>query len=1044
MGHTDSATRHLVYEDGSSHKFWDIALEGSSHTVRFGRVGTDGQTQTKDFGSKDEARKAFDKLVAQKLKKGYEDASGNTKPAKASAQPAKAGAKPAKATSSRAKAKPTAKTKEDPTATPAMEASPPETAPVDLQVTRVIALLPSDWYRASFRQREPMPLPQARPFDKDECLARLAKLPTTSYGWDVRWDKLNLPRSLSKEEAHFWLVAMTTKRSRDVKMKDFAAKLAKRKFDGAVEAEAALKLFRSADRQVPVEAALALANLLTPEAYLEAYCAHDPGKKTPWQGAATQRALLDGLQRFIVPYLGENKLQSLRKLLPKDWDSNFQCTTPYDQFPPSYYAAAVLGMSKEVYQVTSKWADDQFSEGYTYYSAPQQLVFGLGTPELIVAEWKRLKLHMRDADEVRAFIACTETSALECVVDTILAQTNKEEAAKLLEALALVRAPEAAEPMLRLKLDSKAQAQARAWLDFNVGNAVHGLLETAAGRGSLADAAIEYLRQVKRSGYESVIAAAVKAAKKSPGAVKVQSEVLDHEEKIYEPLTDKTTPKWLAKELAKVSSLKQRKLPAWATAGTLPPLRLGENRLNDEQLDLVLQALAAANVGDTSELFSALREHGDKQNRDDFAWKLFQLWTEDGSPSKEKWAMGAIGHLGGDACVMKLTPMIRAWPGESQHARAVFGLQCLRAVGTDIALMQLSGIAQKLKFKGLKAQAEQCVEDIAKDKGMTRAELEDRIIPDCGLSENGSREFSFGSRAFSFVLGGDLKPAIKDSAGKVRPNLPNPGAKDDAELAAAALSEWKLMKKQIKEVAAIQAARLEQAMVTGRRWPLTDFETLIVKHPLMTHLAQKLIWASFDATGSRKTTFRVTEEQDYADASDEALKIPGGHQVGVVHPLELSDAERSRWGEVLSDYEIVTPFAQLGREVYQLEKAEEKSDELVRFNKLKLAAPTLVHTLEKLGWIRGQAMDAGCFDEHSKQFPSANVTAVVHYDGTVGMGWIDPDEVLTITSLYFCAGMREPSGYEWNSEKKVKLSKVHPIVISEVIADLMVIKSKAK
>ena len=88
-----------------------------------------------------------------------------------------------------------------------------------------------------------------------------------------------------------------------------------------------------------------------------------------------------------------------------------------------------------------------------------------------------------------------------------------------------------------------------------------------------------------------------------------------------------------------------------------------------------------------------------------FAWKLFELWHGMGAPSKDKWAMAAIGHLGGDACVLKLTPLVRDWPGESQHARAVFGLECLRAVGSDTALMALNGIAQKLKFKGLKQKA---------------------------------------------------------------------------------------------------------------------------------------------------------------------------------------------------------------------------------------------------------------------------------------------------------------------------------------------------
>src|SRR5678815_970170 len=92
--------------------------------------------------------------------------------------------------------------------------------------------------------------------------------------------------------------------------------------------------------------------------------------------------------------------------------------------------------------------------------------------------------------------------------------------------------------------------------------------------------------------------------------------------------------------------------------------------------------------------------------------------------------MTAVGALGGDTSVLKLTPMVRAWPGESQHPRAVLGLEVLRAIGSDTALMQLNGIAQKLKFQGLKTKAREFMEAIAKDKGLTRAELEDRVVPD--------------------------------------------------------------------------------------------------------------------------------------------------------------------------------------------------------------------------------------------------------------------------------------------------------------------------
>ncbi len=89
-------------------------------------------------------------------------------------------------------------------------------------------------------------------------------------------------------------------------------------------------------------------------------------------------------------------------------------------------------------------------------------------------------------------------------------------------------------------------------------------------------------------------------------------------------------------------------------------------------------------------------------------------------------------------------------------------------------------------------------------------------------------------------------------------------------------------------------------------------------------------------------------------------------------------------------------------------------------------------------------MDAGCFDEHSKQFPAANVTAVVGYDGTVGMGYIDPNELLTLQSVYFCPGRRASSGYGWGSEKKLPLREISPVVISEVLSHMQVLKSKAK
>jgi bifunctional non-homologous end joining protein LigD len=97
--------REFQYADDKSDKFWHIELADSSFTVHFGRTGTNGQTQTKEFGSAEAAKKEYEKLIAEKVKKGYTETTaggggggGAKAPAPVKAPAAKAtAAKPAKA-----------------------------------------------------------------------------------------------------------------------------------------------------------------------------------------------------------------------------------------------------------------------------------------------------------------------------------------------------------------------------------------------------------------------------------------------------------------------------------------------------------------------------------------------------------------------------------------------------------------------------------------------------------------------------------------------------------------------------------------------------------------------------------------------------------------------------------------------------------------------------------------------------------------------------------------------------------------------------------
>lgn len=50
-----------------------IVTNGSEVTVRFGRIGTEGQTQVKVLADADATARHAEKLIAQKVSKGYRE-----------------------------------------------------------------------------------------------------------------------------------------------------------------------------------------------------------------------------------------------------------------------------------------------------------------------------------------------------------------------------------------------------------------------------------------------------------------------------------------------------------------------------------------------------------------------------------------------------------------------------------------------------------------------------------------------------------------------------------------------------------------------------------------------------------------------------------------------------------------------------------------------------------------------------------------------------------------------------------------------------------
>ena len=61
-------------EDAGSHKFYEVIIDGAQVTIRYGRIGDQGQTQAKTYASPEAAQADAQKKLNEKKRKGYAEA----------------------------------------------------------------------------------------------------------------------------------------------------------------------------------------------------------------------------------------------------------------------------------------------------------------------------------------------------------------------------------------------------------------------------------------------------------------------------------------------------------------------------------------------------------------------------------------------------------------------------------------------------------------------------------------------------------------------------------------------------------------------------------------------------------------------------------------------------------------------------------------------------------------------------------------------------------------------------------------------------------
>ncbi len=837
----------------------------------------------------------------------------------------------------------------------------------------------------SWEPRVPAQRAPGAPFERAAALRRWSE--SLSGSWLKR--RSMVPRTaMSRAEGVFWFFAVTSPPAAadDLRLLDLDGELTIRDVAGVIGHQSS---HLGGDVMVP------LASVFDAESLLGLVLGEagdlGPGRRGD---RPVQDALAAGFCNDVAPYLAPETFAACRARVERAFERLGDGDAP----PYLYHLAAALHLPQRVVA---------FVDGPAAVAHRHELhhfVYGLGSPERTLAAMARYELRLYDAQDIREWLAITGHAGIAYAFKAIT--DHDFDVAERIEALAGIDAAETVTGMLRLTERKVFGRAARDWLDRNPSLTIPGAL--ASANGSLRDRSIAALKRAAALGHGDAIAAQAGAELRelilgSPGG------------------GEDDDLGWLDQPAGTPVR--------WLYADALPALVVAGRELDERAALAVVDALRASTLLAPDARIRALVRHATVESRERFALALFEQWLRAGATAKDKWALMAVGLLGGDAAASALVPYVRRWPGESQHARAVIGLECLRAIGSDVALTMIAGLAQKLKFTALKQRAQACLGEIALERKLTRDQLEDRIVPALDL-ERGERPFVIRGVTYTASLDAASNVVLRGPAGTPLRDLPKPAGDESAE-DAQTRAEWKLFKKQLREVANVQRDRLEAAMVTQRMWSAAEFATLLVAHPVLGPFIRRLVWTADLRGEHRPPYFRVVDGGTYADAAGIAVGLPESATVRLVHRLDLSEGDLDAWEATFAAAGIAQPFSQLDRTTYRLDEVELAADRIRRFDGVAVPEVTIQGRLQKRGWQRGTPADGGGYAHHWKTFERAGVTAILHHD-LMFVGYRDTDRRIAFEGCSFTAetGMRDP---EYGDP--VPLADAGAVPISEVCAD---------
>lgn len=355
----------------------------------------------------------------------------------------------------------------------------------------------------------------------------------------------------------------------------------------------------------------------------------------------------------------------------------------------------------------------------------------------------------------------------------------------------------------------------------------------------------------------------------------------------------------------------RKKSIQWISETTLPTVhKLDDSEVSSDYMKAILVAYATMERLGLNAKAKELAKKLKPKELTEYVKAVFYQWVQLGAEARRKWVLYFTSIHGGEEVIPLLYEKIQEWPRQTRGAIAVEAIKALTLNGSATALLLVEQVALKFKYPKTRVAAARAFEYAAGQFGITRAELEDRLIPCFGFDEQMKRTFDYGTRKFTVTIAQNLELFIVDDKGQHLKMLPNPGKQHEEEKAKAAFKEYKLLNREWKTFTEKQKNRLNEAFHTRRLWKVLQWKEFFIENLVMYPFAVGFVWGYYE-NGQLKETFCYKKEDGFFTVNKDNYELSETGMIGLVHSMELSEKELEAWKQQLLEYGIVQPIEQI-------------------------------------------------------------------------------------------------------------------------------------